>query len=138
MKMVYEKGPQLGSCTLHRSLVSVLVRFHSKLQGASNYYFSESKFFLRVRRDRQTANREVHLCSQIMKNEDFDVTLEPFACSWSARIALISVFPQSTSSERCFLFVKFLYPTTPSSRKTRSKKSGLWSAVGTQGTLTRC
>ena len=51
------------------------------------------------------------------------VTLEPFACSWSARIALISVFPQSTSSERCFLLVNLLYPTTLSSRKTRSKKS---------------
>ena len=51
------------------------------------------------------------------------VTLEPFACSWSARIALISVFSQSTSSERCFLLVNLLYPTTLSSRKTRSKKS---------------
>ena len=45
MKMVYEKGPQLQADTLDRSLVSVLVRFHSKLQGASNYYFSESNFF---------------------------------------------------------------------------------------------
>ena len=49
-------------------------------------------------------------------------TLEPFACSWSARIALISLFPQSTSSERCFLLVNLLYPTTLSSRKSRSKK----------------
>ena len=59
MKMVYEKGNQAYRFTLYRSLVSVVVRFLSKLQGVSNYYFSESKFFWGVRRDRQTANREV-------------------------------------------------------------------------------